>query len=437
MLKSAILILTLLQATSAQDTKKNSRPLVSSRAPAVYSQVSFDVSIRQLPAHFKGHDIALLYKAFEKMGTTEKSEYETTEHFNRRLSALRTKPVAGSITTRSTLAFVRSDLDSVYDADVHLLEISLPVSEGSSTATSGDLGDHRTLPSIVVKSTSTTRLYIGSNAFGASARIEDIADTKFKVAFTNDEFPIQKGGYADAAIPIELKMNADDARHLKKAMSALIICSMNDEPRTFERNRIAHTATLEFPFDQSYSDYGLNTRLLAVWFFDSSSGKVYAKIEPKTAVELSEGGPKIQPLAMARGSRDAEWEKAPPAVYLAKAAAEPGAVKSESGLVYREVRPGTGESPKATDTVKVNYRGTLVNGTEFDSSYKRNEPAQFPLNGVIKCWTEGVQKMKTGGKSMLICPSDLAYGDHGAPSIPGGATLIFEIELLEIVAAGK
>jgi FKBP-type peptidyl-prolyl cis-trans isomerase FkpA len=157
----------------------------------------------------------------------------------------------------------------------------------------------------------------------------------------------------------------------------------------------------------------------------------------KPAVELSEWSPKIQPFAVTRAARVKEREKAVSAVYLAKAAAEPGAVKTESGMIYREVRPGTGDSPKATDTVKVNYRGSLVDGTEFDSSYKRNEPTQFPLNGVIKCWTEGVQKIKTGGKSMLICPSDLAYGDQGRPSIPGGATLIFEIELLEIVAAGK
>jgi FKBP-type peptidyl-prolyl cis-trans isomerase FkpA len=85
----------------------------------------------------------------------------------------------------------------------------------------------------------------------------------------------------------------------------------------------------------------------------------------------------------------------------------------------------------------VNYRGTLINGTEFDSSYKRNEPAQFPLNGVIPCWTEGVQKMKVGGKSMLICPSSIAYGDQARPGspIPGGATLVFEIELLDIPGA--
>ena len=114
----------------------------------------------------------------------------------------------------------------------------------------------------------------------------------------------------------------------------------------------------------------------------------------------------------------------------------PGAVRTASGLVYRDLRVGTGASPAATDMVKVQYRGTLVNGTEFDSSYKRNEPATFPLNQVIPCWTEGVQKMKVGGKAQLVCPSSIAYGDRGAPpDIPGGATLIFEIELLGIGGA--
>jgi len=155
----------------------------------------------------------------------------------------------------------------------------------------------------------------------------------------------------------------------------------------------------------------------------------------KPAVPLEEWGPKIQGLATERAAKVAEKSKAESAAYLAKAATEPGAVKTESGMIFKEIRPGTGESPKATDTVKVNYRGTLVDGTEFDSSYKRNAPAEFPLNGVIRCWTEGVQKMKVGGKAMLICPADLAYGEQGRPSIPGGATLIFEIELLDIPAA--
>jgi FKBP-type peptidyl-prolyl cis-trans isomerase FkpA len=122
-----------------------------------------------------------------------------------------------------------------------------------------------------------------------------------------------------------------------------------------------------------------------------------------------------------------------PKAYLEKAAAEPGAVKTASGLVYRELRAGSGGSPTARDAVTVNYRGTLVDGTEFDSSYKRNEPATFPLGQVIPCWTEGVQKMKVGGKSQLVCPASIAYGEQGSPpTIPGGATLIFEVELLRI-----
>jgi FKBP-type peptidyl-prolyl cis-trans isomerase FkpA len=154
----------------------------------------------------------------------------------------------------------------------------------------------------------------------------------------------------------------------------------------------------------------------------------------KPAVELNEWGPKIQNLMQSRRDAAAQKEKASAAAYLAKAAQEPGVVKTDSGLVYKSLTPGTGASPKATDTVKVHYRGTLTNGTEFDSSYKRGEPASFPLNGVVPCWTEGVQKMKVGEKAMLVCPSNLAYGDQGQGPIPGGATLIFEIELLEILS---
>ena len=115
------------------------------------------------------------------------------------------------------------------------------------------------------------------------------------------------------------------------------------------------------------------------------------------------------------------------------AAKEPGAMVSPSGLVYRSLKDGTGASPKETDTVKVHYRGTLPDGKEFDSSFKRNEPATFPLNRVIKCWTEGVQKMKVGGKAKLTCPAPIAYGERGAGGvIPPNATLLFEVELLDI-----
>ena len=118
---------------------------------------------------------------------------------------------------------------------------------------------------------------------------------------------------------------------------------------------------------------------------------------------------------------------------LTAAAKETGAQVTESGLVYIVMKEGTGASPKATDKVKVHYKGTFPDGKEFDSSYKRNEPTEFPLNGVIPCWTEGVQLMKTGGKAKLTCPSAIAYGQRGAGGvIPPNATLVFEIELLAI-----
>lgn len=154
----------------------------------------------------------------------------------------------------------------------------------------------------------------------------------------------------------------------------------------------------------------------------------------KPAVELEQYGPKFQQLARDRGMAKAKEEKQKSAAFLEQAAKEQGAEKTASGLIYKEEKAGTGESPKATDMVKVHYRGTLPDGKEFDSSYKRNEPTQFPLNGVIPCWTEGLQKMKVGGKAKLVCPSDIAYGDRGAPpNIPGGAALVFEVELLDIV----
>jgi FKBP-type peptidyl-prolyl cis-trans isomerase FkpA len=114
-------------------------------------------------------------------------------------------------------------------------------------------------------------------------------------------------------------------------------------------------------------------------------------------------------------------------------AAEPKEEKTASGIAITTLKEGAGANPKASDTVKVHYRGTLENGQEFDSSHKRGQPATFPLNRVIPCWTEGVQKIKVGGKAKLVCPPGLAYGNQGVPGIPPGATLIFEVELLDIV----
>ena len=119
---------------------------------------------------------------------------------------------------------------------------------------------------------------------------------------------------------------------------------------------------------------------------------------------------------------------------LPAALAQSAPVTTPSGLVYQSLKEGTGASPGATDVVKVHDRGTFPDsGKEFDSSYKRNQPAEFPLNGVIPCWTEGVQKMKVGGKARLTCPPAIAYGTRGAGGvIPPNATLDFEVELISI-----
>jgi FKBP-type peptidyl-prolyl cis-trans isomerase FkpA len=153
----------------------------------------------------------------------------------------------------------------------------------------------------------------------------------------------------------------------------------------------------------------------------------------KSSVDMNVYGPKINEFAEARERRKTEARKAKEKGAYEKLAAEKGAQKLPSGLIYREITAGTGAQPKAEETVKVHYKGQLVDGTEFDSSYKRGEPTSFPLNQVIKCWTEGVGMIKVGGKAQLVCPSDIAYGDSGSRGIPGGATLIFEVELLDII----
>jgi FKBP-type peptidyl-prolyl cis-trans isomerase FkpA len=143
--------------------------------------------------------------------------------------------------------------------------------------------------------------------------------------------------------------------------------------------------------------------------------------------------PKLQELYKTRMEANAKKEKEAGAAYLVKAAAEKGATKTASGLVYRELTAGTGAAPKPEDVVKVNYEGKFPSGKVFDSSIERKEPATFPLNGVIPCWTEGVGMMKVGGKAQIVCPPELAYGAEGRPpQMPGGATLVFEVELLSI-----
>lgn len=202
------------------------------------------------------------------------------------------------------------------------------------------------------------------------------------------------------------------------------VSAMTDEQKAIYALGLMMQRSID-QFDLSPEELELCKRALT----DGSAGK--------PALDLNEWGPKVQTLALDRAARGVAREKGVSAEYLARAAAEAGAIRTDSGLIYTELTVGQGASPTATDTVKVNYRGTLINGTEFDSSYKRGAPAQFSVGGVIKCWTEGLQRMKVGAKARLVCPSDLAYGDRGNQTIPGGATLIFEVELLDVIATPR
>jgi FKBP-type peptidyl-prolyl cis-trans isomerase len=152
--------------------------------------------------------------------------------------------------------------------------------------------------------------------------------------------------------------------------------------------------------------------------------------EPKVALETY--GPQLNAYLQQRVAARAEREKTRGQAFLEKAAAEPGAVKTGSGLVYQELRAGTGSQPQPTDRVKVHYHGMLIDGTVFDSSVEKGEPIVHPLNQFIPGWSEGVAMMRVGGKARLVIPPDLAYGDQQAGQIPPGSILIFEVELLGI-----
>ena len=180
---------------------------------------------------------------------------------------------------------------------------------------------------------------------------------------------------------------------------------------------------------QNLSSFNLNASDLESVLAGVSDGVLKKDLK----VDVQTYAPKISQLQATRAGATAAVEKKAGQAFLDKAAAEKGATKTPSGLIITALKPGTGPSPKATDKGKVHYHGTLADGTVFDSSVQRGEPIVLPLNSVIKCWTEGVQLMKVGGKSKLVCPSDIAYGDQGRPpTIKPGATLVFEVELLEI-----
>lgn len=260
--------------------------------------------------------------------------------------------------------------------------------------------------------------------------------------FIPAELEMVQQGFADAASGKQLKVNID--QYGKKVQELAQARNAKQGAKTAPAGKDLPEGTPDTEQQNVFYSIGaFQARQLAMFnltpaefemvrqgFADAATGK-------KLDVDIDQYGKKVQELAQTRRALAAANEAKAAAAgkdFLAKAAAQKGAVKSDSGLVFLSQREGDGATPAATDTVKVHYRGTLINGEEFDNSMNQGKkPVEFSLNTVIKCWSEGLQKIKAGGRAKLVCPPELAYGKKGVDSVvPPNSTVIFEIELIEV-----
>jgi FKBP-type peptidyl-prolyl cis-trans isomerase FklB len=195
-----------------------------------------------------------------------------------------------------------------------------------------------------------------------------------------------------------------------------------------QKDKVSYSIGMNIGANLSRQKVDINPDLLAAGIKDAIAGKTQLTQDQVKEV-MSQFEKDMEQKQKAAGEKN----KADGVKFLEDNKKKEGVKTTASGLQYKVIKEGTGPQPKATDMVTVNYRGTLIDGTEFDSSYKRGQPATFPLNGVIKGWTEGVQLMKQGGKYQFFVPSNLAYGERSVgPDIAANATLIFEVELLDV-----
>jgi FKBP-type peptidyl-prolyl cis-trans isomerase FklB len=211
-----------------------------------------------------------------------------------------------------------------------------------------------------------------------------------------------------------------------------LLCSQGKEPIKTQKDKVSYSIGLDFGKNMKRQSVQLNLDVLLRGIRDG-----IAEAKPAlTDGEMQECMTTFQKEMMAKMTEKAkvmgEKNKKEGDAFLAENKKKPGVITLPSGLQYKVIKDGIGKSPKVSDTVTTNYRGTLINGKEFDSSYKRGTPATFPLNGVISGWTEALQKMKVGSKWELYIPPNLAYGENGPGDIGPNATLIFEVELLEV-----
>jgi FKBP-type peptidyl-prolyl cis-trans isomerase len=200
-----------------------------------------------------------------------------------------------------------------------------------------------------------------------------------------------------------------------------------------DSDKVAYAIGQQIGGSMKSQDLHINTAVLAASIDDVMNGKP-SRMTPE---EMQGAMMKMRQEATTKQELAGKANIEKGAKFLEEHKKAPNVKTTASGLQYEVITAGAGKSPLATDTVKVHYVGTLTDGTKFDSSYDRKEPAQFPVSGVIKGWTEALQLMKPGAKWKLVIPSDLAYGPQGRPSIPANSVLMFEVELLEISAPAK
>ncbi len=201
-----------------------------------------------------------------------------------------------------------------------------------------------------------------------------------------------------------------------------------------QKDKVSYAIGLDIGAGLKKNEVDVDADILARAIKDTFAGKKPLMTEEEVKTTMTDFQKNLQAKQQERMKAQGEKNKKEGEDYLAKNKSKEGVKTLPSGLQYKVITEGKGKSPKATDTVTVQYRGTLIDGTEFDSSYKRGQPATFPVNGVIKGWTEALQLMKEGSKWQLVIPSELAYGEKGGGPIGSNAVLIFEVELVSIKA---